>query len=350
MGVNQNVHDSPMVFEKDILKAACGLTHDSPPEHTIPLAHVLAYGSGPAVDWLMERFELDLSKLALMGGHSFPRTHRGKEKLPGFTITYTLMEALEEIESQTKGEKARIITKACAKHLIKDQDEKVCGVEYEKGGQVHKEMGPVVIATGGFGADFSSNSILTRVRPELLHLSTTNGEHCTGDGIKMAEEMNGGTVDMESVQVHPTGLVHPNEPDAKVKFLAAEALRGVGGILLDANGRRFANELGTRDYVTGEMNKGHGPFRLILNSKASKEIEWHCKHYKGRGVMKPFSSGSELCQEMGISASKLSDTFNKYNADAGKGHPDGYGKKFFPNVPYNVNDSFNVAIVTPVIH
>merc|ERR1711977_655216 len=82
--VNQNVHDSPMVFEKDILKAACGLTHDSPPEHTIPLAHVLAYGSGPAVDWLMERFELDLSKLALMGGHSFPRTHRGKEKFPGF--------------------------------------------------------------------------------------------------------------------------------------------------------------------------------------------------------------------------------------------------------------------------
>ena len=193
--VTQDIHDSPMVFEKDILKvsftrlrlcticsssfqAACGLKHSSPPEHTPPLAHVLAYGSGPAVDWLMDNFGLDLSKLALMGGHSFPRTHRGKEKFPGFTITYTLMEALEEIESQSKGEKARIITKACAKHLIKDQDGKVCGVEYEKGGQVHKEMGPVIIATGGFGADFSSNSILTRVRPELLHLSTTNGEHC----------------------------------------------------------------------------------------------------------------------------------------------------------------------------
>ena len=119
----------------------------------------------------------------------------------------------------------------------------------------------------------------------------------------MAEEMNGGTVDMESVQVHPTGLVHPNEPDAKVKFLAAEALRGVGGILLDANGQRFANELGTRDYVTGEMNKGHGPFRLILNSKASKEIEWHCKHYKGRGVMKSFANGRDLASEMGRACS-----------------------------------------------
>ena len=40
-----------------------------------------------------------------------------------------------------------------------------------------------------------------------------------------------------------SGLVDPKEPDAKVKFLAAEALRGVGGILLDANGNRFCDEL-----------------------------------------------------------------------------------------------------------
>ncbi len=69
----------------------------------------------------------------------------------------------------------------------------------------------------------------------------------------------------------------PQEPGAKVKFLAAEALRGVGGLLLDANGQRFADELGHRDYVTGQMWKGKGPFRLVLNSKAGREIEWHCK-------------------------------------------------------------------------
>jgi len=72
-----------------------------------------------------------------------------------------------------------------------------------------------------------------------------------GDGIKMAMAIGAGTVDMASVQVHPTGLVHEKEPDAKVKFLAAEALRGVGGILVDANGERFCDELGRRDYVSG---------------------------------------------------------------------------------------------------
>lgn len=50
------------------------------------------------------------------------------------------------------------------------------------------------------------------------------------------------------------GLRHWRE----VKFLAAEALRGVGGLVLDANGQRFCNELGRRDYVTGEMWRGDG--------------------------------------------------------------------------------------------
>ena len=52
---------------------------------------------------------------------------------------------------------------------------------------------------------------------------------------------------------------------SEVKFLAAEALRGVGGIVLDATGNRFCNELGRRDYVTGEMWKNKPPFRLCLN-------------------------------------------------------------------------------------
>jgi len=44
---------------------------------------------------------------------------------------------------------------------------------------------------GGFGADFTSNSLLAQYRPDLLHLPTTNGEHCTGDGIKMGEPWHG---------------------------------------------------------------------------------------------------------------------------------------------------------------
>jgi len=284
------------------------------------------------------------------GGHSYKRTHRGKERFPGFTITYALMEALEKVMEDTNGDLAKIVTKAEAKRLLTDEAGGVVGVEYSKDGSLHRALGPVIIATGGFGADYKQDSLLTRFRPELQRLPTTNGEHCTGDGIKMAMAIGAGTIDMTSVQVHPTGIVHPGEPDAKVKFLAAEALRGVGGLLLNADGERFCDELGRRDYVSGEMNKNKGPFRLVLNGKASKEIEWHCKHYCGRGIMKRFSSGAEVAKEIGVNPSKLAKTFAEYNRVAQtKQCP--YGKKFFHNLPMDMNDNvWHVAIVMPVVH
>ena len=57
------------------------------------------------------------------------------------------------------------------------------------------------------------------------------------------------------VQVHPTGLINPDDPKCKVRFLAAEALRGCGGIMLDKKGERFVDELGKRDYVTGRSER-----------------------------------------------------------------------------------------------
>merc|ERR1711933_30888 len=238
-----------------------------------------------------------------------------------------------------------------------------------------KEYGAVILASGGFGADFTSNSLMGQYRPDLLHLPTTNGEHCTGDGIKMGEEVGAKTIDLEWVQVHPTGLVKPDDPDAKIKFLAAEALRGVGGLVLDANGKRFANELGRRDYVTGEMWKNKPPFRLCLNKAASDEIIWHCKHYTGRGVMKFYESGDALAKDMGVPLSTLEQEHDAHYQAAKKTEKDpdggswptypsgkswdeasgktGSGKKFFHNIIQGSavkTEPFYVAIITPVIH
>ena len=151
-------------------------------------------------------------------------------------------------------------------------------------------------------------------------------------------------------QVHPTGLVHPDEPDAKVKFLAAEALRGVGGIMLNADGVRFVDELGRRDYVSAEMGKNKGPFRLVLNAKGAKEIMWHCKHYCGRGVMKAYPNATALAADMKLAPSVLAATFADYNALAAAGKPDRFGKKFYHNAPFTMGEELHVAWITPVVH
>jgi len=357
------ITDSPETFAADTMRGGA-----KRPD----LVSVLTGESAPSVDWLMDKFGLDLSLVSRLGGHSNPRTHRGKERFPGMTITYALMERLEEIAEES--DRARIMLKTKAEKLLTDSSGNVIGVECVNAkGEVIKEYGPVIIATGGFGADFSADSLLNKHRPDLAHLPTTNGEHCTGDGLKMAMGIGADTVDLEWVQVHPTGLVHPDEPDAKVKFLAAEALRGVGGVLLDIEGHRFCNELGRRDYVTGMMWKNKGlvqgntaGFFLCLNGMASTEIAWHCKHYKGRGLMKSYSNMAEFAKEYGIPLANIESTFKAYNDIAAKQATDPengpyeaygggkswdtWGKKFFHNLPLETNDAFHVGIVTPVIH
>lgn len=168
--------------------------------------------------------------------------------------------------SESIPDRVKILKKANVVHLIKDESGTVVGVEYELKGKKEKAYGPVILATGGYAADFTEGtSLLKKHRPEYYGLPTTNGEHSTGDGHKMAIEIGASAIDLEKVQVHPTGLVDPKEPDAKVKFLAAEALRGVGGLLLDNTGARFVDELEKRDYVTGKMWE-NGKVRIISES------------------------------------------------------------------------------------
>ena len=162
------------------------------------------------------------------------------------------MERLEDL-AVSDPDRVKILKKARVTKLIKDDSGAVIGAEYERNKKTESAYGPVILATGGYAADFTTDSLLKKHRPEYYDLPTTNGDHCTGDGHKLAMLAGASAIDLEKVQVHPTGLVDPNEPEAKVKFLAAEALRGVGGLLVDKDGQRFVDELQHRDYVTGKI-------------------------------------------------------------------------------------------------
>jgi flavocytochrome c len=316
------------------------------------LIKVLTYKSAAAVEWLIDEFKLDLTLVSRLGGHSEPRTHRGHDaKFPGMAITYALMERWEQLVEEDST-RAQLIKKARVVKINKEGN-KAVGVVYEIDGKQHTVTGPVVLATGGYAADFTEDSLLKKHRPDTYDLATTNGSHATGDGQKMLMAIGANGIDMDKVQVHPTGLIDPKDPGSKWKFLAAEALRGEGGLLLNSKGERFCDELGHRDYVSGMIFKqkelGNYPIRLVLNSKASNILDFHTRHYSGRGLMKKMS-GAELAKDIKGGSAALTTTFNDYNAIADGKKKDPWGKKFFPSVPLSVNDTFHVALMEPVLH
>ncbi|KAM0712144.1 hypothetical protein Q7P37_011238 [Cladosporium fusiforme] len=343
--VDEKIADSVKQFYDDTLKSA---REKARPD----LIKVLTYKSAAAVEWLQDVFNLDLTLVSRLGGHSYPRTHRGHDaKFPGMAITYALMQRFEEL-AEKEPERVQLIKKAKVNKINRDGNH-VTGVTYDFNGEETVAHGPVILATGGYAADFGSDSLLKKHRPDTFDLSTTNGAHATGDGHKMLMNIGANGIDMESVQVHPTGLVDPKDPTAKTKFLAAEALRGEGGLLLNSKGQRFTDELEHRDYVSDklwkEKEKGLWPIRLVLNSKASNVLDFHTRHYSGRGLMKKMT-GKELVKDIGCTEKELQQTFTDYNSYADGSAKDPHGKKYYHNAPFNLDDTFHVAVMEPVLH
>ncbi len=204
------------------------------------LIQTLVDNSADAVTWLKERVGVDLSLVAQLGGHAHKRTHRPKNGMVGAEIIYGMQRAVKEY---VKSGQVQILTDTKVTNLIRE-DNKVVGVEVEslvEANEVTRKQlnSPnVILATGGFAADRTEGSYLSKYRPELMKMPATAGSFSTGDGIGLATSVGAGLIDMDKVQVHPTGWVDPKDPLNPNKVLAAELMRGVGGILINGKGER----------------------------------------------------------------------------------------------------------------
>ncbi|CAK5266844.1 unnamed protein product [Mycena citricolor] len=326
------VVDSVDAFAADTTTSAGSLAQPD-------LIAALTGSSAAAISWLTDTFGVDLSIVARLGGQSAARTHRDKGGAPGYAITGALMKALEAAGAA----KVTIVKNARVVKLVESSD-RVVGVEYEVGGETKTAEGSgVILATGGYAASFSPGSLLATHRPDLLALSTTNGDHATGDGISLATSLAAlpaGTIHLDQVQVHPTGFVDPKDPGARTKFLAAEALRGAGGLLIDKDGRRFVDEMEKRDVVTAAMQRieqaGQGPIRLLLGVG---------DFYVFKGLMKPYPNAESFSLDTGVPLANLLATFAAHGAGN-----DPFGKTVFHNASYSADEALHVAITTPVVH
>ncbi|OOG00351.1 hypothetical protein ASPCADRAFT_202222 [Aspergillus carbonarius ITEM 5010] len=235
---------------------------------------------------------------------------------------------------------------------------KVTGVEYtvvKEGNEtvLERVYGPVVVASGGFAGD--ARGLLAQYRPDLAGIPSTNEER---EGTQpLLQEIGAAVVDMEQVQVHPTGFLEGGDGEAMVKILAAEALRGEGGVLVLGDGRRFVNELETREKVTGEVMERaerlstkarQWDVKLVLDEGAAAALESHLGFYMWKGLIRKTTVG-EVEEEMPA----LKEVLQDY-ADVVSGKKkDEFGRESFGNwtlTEVKPESVVYVGKVTPVVH
>ncbi|ORX91122.1 Flavocytochrome c [Basidiobolus meristosporus CBS 931.73] len=375
------VEDTVEMFYKDTEKSGGQLS--------VPrLIKVLTDSSKGAVEWL-GTFDpsIKLTVLSQCGGHSRPRTHRLAAKSPGaaplpigFGLIQTLSNYLTTEAEKSEG-RLRIQTSCTVSKLLVNSDGAVTGVRVAKrldsGGEDvgDVECDAVVLCSGGYGASAVvgdvQHSLVNEFAPHVLGLPTTNGPWAQGDGIKLArdESIKAALVHMDQVQVHPTAYVHLEDPGNDTKFLAPEALRGHGGVLLNGEGRRFVNELGPRDYVTqtifekasGQhmarpMGLGTLPLKaaafLVLSEKAVQEYDpATVGFYVKRGLIHQASDLDQLASQLSVDPGLLRDTFKEYDECVSGSKNDIYGKKVFPGEMVSASGgAYYWAVITPAIH
>ncbi|ANZ73283.1 BA75_00230T0 [Komagataella pastoris] len=350
--ISLNINDSVDSFLEDsILSARSGK------DHARSLLEILTDESADAIKWLTKVCKIDLSTVSLLGGHSHPRTYRGLTKPPGFAITSTVISILSDI-SQQYPQNVKVINQAKLTDIIVN-DHEADGVVIEYQDSKYRILGPVILASGGYSAN---KELISKYRPELSSLPTTNGPYASGDVLTLALEKGIAGIDLDKIQVHPTALVPFDSKivkDDQFLILGAEMLRGAGGLLLNGKGERFCNELGTRDYVSAAIEKtikdtGDDRILLVLNEEAAKQLQLNVQFYTAKGLMKKLTA-EELIEEIGCDQQDLHQTFSNYNLFADL-QRDEFGKVHFPKTPFNLlnaesaQESFYVSYVSRAVH
>jgi succinate dehydrogenase/fumarate reductase flavoprotein subunit len=159
---------------------------------------------------------------------------------------------------------------------------------------------------------------------------------------------------MDQIQVHPTGFLDRADRSNKFKILAPEALRGSGGILLNEQGRRFIDELTTRDKVTAAIFAQPGAQAFLLLDKFAAELFGlgSVQFYLKRGLASKCDSVDEIAKfissaDSGSLAESLKNTIEDYRESCSSGS-DSFGKKSFPSK--FIEPEFYVMEVVPVVH
>ena len=324
--------DSDELMELDTMIGGKGINN---PE----LVEELADESADGVEWL-KKYGINLTSVGSFGGASVKRIHRpvnaeGKTIAVGSYMIPLLEKACEE------NDKISIQLETTATTILTDKNGKAVGVKAvgATGNKVTVNAKAVILATGGFGANLD---MVAELVPTLKGFMTTNAAGAQGQGIEMAQALGAATVDMDQIQIHPT-----------VQFdtaaLITEGLRGDGAVLINADGKRFIDEVGTRDVVSAAEIAQPGSYSYLLVDQAMLDKSSVIAGYVKRGFVFQGNTYEELAEALGVDAAIFAETMNTWNTYVeAKNDPD-FGRTSFAQ-PLNTAPYYAIKVTAGVHH
>jgi len=215
------IDDNPELFAADIQAKAGGLADAE-------LLAAICAESGPTIDWLIAAHHLDLELVegAPYPGHSRQRTHAPPSQ-SGADLMADLMRAVAEAGID-------IVTNATAGHLITDDVRRVSAVEYERPDGTVEQVGcrALVLASCGFGGN---PEMVGAYLPEMRDAIYFGHEGNKGDAVLWGQALGADCRHMGAFQGHGSVAT----PHA---ITVSWALLGGGGVLVNGDGERFADE------------------------------------------------------------------------------------------------------------
>lgn len=323
--------DSVELMELDTMIGGKGIND---PE----LVETLCENSADAIDWLDEH-GITLHNVSSFGGASVKRIHR-PVNAEGKTVSVgSYMIPLLEENCEKAGVKMMLDTTAT--EILTDANGAAVGVKATgaSGETVTVNAKAVVLTTGGFGANLD---MVVKYKPELKGFMTTNAAGIQGQGIEMAQAIGAATVDMDQIQIHPT-------VEANTAALITEGLRGDGAVLINAEGKRFIDEVGTRDVVSAAEIAQTGSYSWLVVDQAMVDASSVIQGYIKKGYTVTGETYEELGKAMGVDEAAFAETMEKWNGYVeAKNDPD-FGRTSFAN-PLNTAPYYAVKVTAGVHH
>ena len=323
--------DSVELMELDTMVGGKGIND---PE----LVKTLCEGTADAIDWLDEN-GITLHNVSSFGGASVKRIHRPVNEEGKVVSVGAYMIPLLQENCEKRG--IDIVLNTTVDTILTDANGAAVGVSGtdKDGNTVVVNAKSVILATGGFGANLD---MVTQYKPELAGFMTTNAAGAQGQGIEMATAIGAGTVDMDQIQIHPT-------VEANTAALITEGLRGDGAILVNANGERFIDEVGTRDVVSAAEIAQPGSYSWLIVDQAMADASSVIQGYIKKGYTKTGATYEELAKELDVDPAAFANTMETWNDYVEAKNDLDFGRTSFAN-PLNNGPYYAIKVTAGVHH